>query len=293
MKILRKHLKGPVLIFGGEGALGSEIAQRLELNGIMVLKTKHSEFSINPSKSEIYKYIHSIGPSVVINCAAMTGLDNCALDRKQALITNAHLPVKIQLWVDKYKIPMIHFSTDNIFGLHSKKLPTESTVPFPLTWYGITKYLGEINLLNSSNTIIIRLPMLFGPTNKKQLISKLTFKAMDGENIFVSKDISSTISYTPNIARWIESLLIYEFELPSKIIHLTSDKKITLYQCMKDILLQLDKLVYLKPVKSDYFKNIEQKQKNGGLGTLFTIPFSYDLSICDYVENLKNNYRNN
>ena len=58
MKILRKHLKGPVLIFGGEGALGSEIAQRLELNGIMVLKTKHSEFSINPSKSEIYKYIH-------------------------------------------------------------------------------------------------------------------------------------------------------------------------------------------------------------------------------------------
>ena len=57
--------------------------------------------------------------------------------------------------------------------------------------------MAEISLSKCKNTIIIRIPLLYGPTQKKHLIFKLVSQLQNNKKVFASTDIYSTPVYTP------------------------------------------------------------------------------------------------
>lgn len=273
--------KRPILIFGASGSLGSGLFNHLNILGLNIVQASRSDL-IN-----IPEYIKKINPGIIFNCLALTGLDKCATSRSEAIFANSTLVTEIISGAKFIDSPVIQFSTDSVFSCtDSVSLPTEITNPCPTTWYGASKYMGELNALTYKKTLLIRMPMLFGPSSHSQLISTLIQRAISGLEINASFDIYSTPAYIPDILNWIEGLLFGKLMTGDRIIHLSSDRIVSIYTCVSDILKILHPESNIRSVDSSFFTTIEKKPKYGGLASVKVPPFSYERSIKSYAQEL-------
>ena len=78
------------------------------------------------------------------------------------------------------------------WGKNKGKIYSEQDKPFPITIYGQTKLFGEILIKNYSNVLIVRLPILFGTTQKNQIVDRLVSRLNKGKKVKVSTDVFST-----------------------------------------------------------------------------------------------------
>jgi len=272
-----------ILVMGSKGALGLEVVKQFYIHKVEILEIHRKNFDLNSNINEIYKYIKNLNIELLINCIALTGLDRCFINRKEAYILNARLPELLSSVCKDLGIRMIQFSTDNIFSCNKRGyLYNENDTPAPETWYGMTKYFGEYTAYKSGANII-RLPMLFGPTNDYQIIGKIFAKLMQGEEVFISNDVYTTPVYTPDIVGWLIKTIVIEKKNLPEVVHLSSNKLVSLYELVQNIASLTDKNFNLKRVSSNHFQTLEEKPKHGGLSSLIEIPFNYSNSIQKYA----------
>ena len=122
------------------------------------------------SQDEVSRVFKEINPDVVINCAAMTDVDQCETHKEACWAQNViAVEYLIAICID-LKAFLIHLSTDFIFdGLSGPY--DELAVAHPLSYYGQSKLASE-DLLKSSpiKSAIARTVLVYGVTNN---ISKL------------------------------------------------------------------------------------------------------------------------
>jgi len=271
-----------ILILGSDGSLGKELVAQFTAANISFIGANRQNFNFEMDDSKIIQMFKDNNIYLIFNCVAMIGLDNCNKDRKGALWANYYLPKKIANISKILNINLYHFSTDNVFSCIEKNFTYDiHATPYPLTWYGITKYLGEQAVIAAGKNII-RIPMLFGPTNENQLISKLIAKLKSGDRIQVSKDIFTTPTYTPDIVGWICNQVISHDSLENNIVHLTGDKLISLYDFVCALAEKLGLAQNIDGALSDDFPSSEYKPKYGGLKSNHKNTFSFDDSIIKF-----------
>ena len=123
----------------------------------------------------------------------MTNILRCETESSAAYEANTIFPIKLANNIKKKNIKLIHFSTEAVFrGNLKHKLYNEKDIPEPTTIYGKSKLLADQYLGNFRNSLIIRLPLLFGPTHENQIVDRLIKKLLLNEKIFVSTDVYST-----------------------------------------------------------------------------------------------------
>ena len=190
-----------VLLIGGSGQLGTEIAKVLlsrEL-GHSVVAPSHVAFDLcNPATMEGYfdgtsKWTH------VINCAAFHKFESCENDPATAFQVNARGPYLLASECVKANAHLIHVSTDYVFGGHGNtgtlhRPMNEDDQPAPLNVYGASKLTGES--LISTTTVrytVARVASLFGYAGSSgkggNFIETMIKKAKAGESISVVNDI--------------------------------------------------------------------------------------------------------
>ena len=276
-----------ILLIGSKGALGRELVSQFRELNIPFTEAHRANLSIHDSKVQLINNLNfNKKISLVINCIAMTGLDNCYKDRKNSFAINYLFPEKITQICIEHEINMLHFSTDNVFACDKfGYLNTEHDEPYPNTWYGITKYLSEKNSSPYKKTTI-RLPMLFGPTNDSQLISKLVHSLAIGNSIKVSTDIFSTPTYTPDVVSWIIKKIFSGDLCKNSTVHLSGDKLISLHDFVLDISRRIKCRGAIEPSFSQEFPSLEQKPKHGGLKSIigYENSFSYENSLSAYTQ---------
>ena len=163
-----------VLITGANGLLGQKLIERYKnLNNISIIATgrgkdrnptgnhKYATMDLTDSESVI-KVIKNYRPNTVINCAAMTQVDDCELNPDECYRQNIHTVGNL-LEVHQY-VPfhLIHLSTDFIFN--GKDGPyREEDPPDPLGIYGTSKLKSE-QLINKAGikSTIIRTVLIYG-----------------------------------------------------------------------------------------------------------------------------------
>lgn len=263
-----------ILILGDSGALGKEFVnlfkkKKIKFEGISRKKQK---------KRFTYQFIKKIveksRPDLILNCVALTGLIYCENKKKEAYKVNTNIPSDLIKIIKKKNIKLIHFSTEAVFnGKKLKKIYSEKDIPNPKTIYGKSKLAADNKVLKSSNSLIIRLPMLFGPTHKNQIISKLLIKLKRGEKIHVASDVFSTPVYTPDLCKFIYfNCIIKKNIFKNKLIHFTSTKKYSIYSFIINLTKNIKtiKSNQIIKVKDAFFaNNVELKPKNLGLTSLY------------------------
>src|SRR5947209_7108091 len=56
--------------------------------------------------------LDELAPTLIVNCAAFTAVDEAEMDVELAFAVNAEAPAEIACWAAKRDVPIVHFSTD-------------------------------------------------------------------------------------------------------------------------------------------------------------------------------------
>jgi dTDP-4-dehydrorhamnose reductase len=115
--------------------------------------------------------------SAVINCAAYTNVDGAEADEAAALRANATAPAIVAAACARQRIPLLHFSTDYVFGGDAQSPYTVDAPLYPLGAYGRGKAAGEIAVRQSgAEFLILRTSWLYAPwaNNFVRTMARLT-----------------------------------------------------------------------------------------------------------------------
>lgn len=151
-----------IIVFGASGLLGSTICNLLKSKKkeyIGFSKSKSGFKKINLlNKKDIIKIFKKNNPSIIINCTGLTDVDECNRNIKKAYIANCLIVKNIveSLNYTKKKTHLIHISTDQIYNSPNILKSNPESSKNLNNVYSITKYIGEKNIENYKNSLIIR-----------------------------------------------------------------------------------------------------------------------------------------
>jgi len=282
------------VVVGGGGALGQEISQQLKAEGIATISLERSSLEASLDISELKVVIEKLNPSAIVNCIAITGLDKCFLDPIRAFEVNGIFAIKLACISKILKVPVLQFSTDNVFSCDVKGvLYRETDDPKPATVYGMSKLLGEAcKIRTNAPFYVVRLPLLFGPSNRNQIIHRFVKQIIKGIDIRVSSDVFSTPVYTPDVADFTVKWVKGKIQIGS-VTHLTSGQLTTLHDLVVSI---SDKIAcngkgMVLAASSSEFSSVEAKPLHGGLASELIPTIDLESAITRYGEWIESNLK--
>ena len=152
-----------IFIFGSSGQLGKEFINSKDFQkNFNIVSFNKNDCDI--TNFDTAKKLLSEGkPDFLINCAAYTNVDNAEYEQEKANLVNNLAVSNISKLCHEMDITLIHFSTDYVFDGISKRPIKESDKKNPLNFYGITKHLGEEEVINNCKKFFIfRVSWIYG-----------------------------------------------------------------------------------------------------------------------------------
>ena len=188
-----------VLITGGSGQLGYDIAKLLEENNTMMYVPTHEEMDITDRDSVMMAF-DSFKPDVVFHCAAYTAVDKAEEDKERCYDINVNGTKNIVDASNMYGSKVVYISTDYVFHGDKNGIYETSDITVPINYYGYTKYLGEQEVMKNSNNLVVRISWVFG-INGKNFVKTMLRLASSRDEISVVSDQVGSPTYTYDLAR--------------------------------------------------------------------------------------------
>ncbi len=154
----------------------------------------------------------------------------------------------------KYNKHLIHISTDFVFNGQKQGSYTEFDTPFPLDWYGETKYQAEKIVANTNSSIIrIAFPFRSNFPTKIDLVRKIIDKLKSGQEVKMFSDQIITPTFIDDIA---QGLTLVIDKQPAGIYHLVGSTSLSPYDMAKTIAstFKLDQNLVVPSLLTDYLK---------------------------------------
>lgn len=140
-----------LLLFGGNGQVGTELRRSLAGFGEVVVTTRNGmladgiacETADFNAPQTLAPLIERVAPDVVVNAAAYTAVDAAEDDVAAAFRANAEAPHVIAESCSRRDTLLVHYSTDYVFdGLGTRPYREDDQVG-PIGVYGASKLAGE------------------------------------------------------------------------------------------------------------------------------------------------------
>ena len=205
-----------ILVLGAGGRLGASFVRDYSAqHDVIAWGRREADLS---ETSRIAEMIRGTGADVVINCAAMTNVDECEMDAAQARVVNAEAPGAMARAAAQIGTRMIHISTDYVFSGETDRPYDEDDKPEPISVYGETKLAGEQAVLSGGNRhAVARVSWVFGP-DRDCFVDKALQMALRGDPVRAVADKWSSPSYTRDIGKALNALL--DPDAPGGIYHI-------------------------------------------------------------------------
>ena len=228
-----------LLITGISGFLGWNLARSLcgqcsvygtcldnpvSLPGVEVFTFDLSDWS------KIEKLCQAVKPAVIIHTAAFSNPDYCELHHKEALTLNTFATRELAKAANRLGSRLIYTSTDFVFDGKRGEY-SEADNPAPINYYGKTKFLGELEIMNHcSQYATLRIGTLYGRGNG---IRPNFFETMEGQLLAGKKplcvvDQYRTFLFVEDAVRVISQLVV-EKSLKG-LFHLAGPERISRFQ---------------------------------------------------------------
>jgi dTDP-4-dehydrorhamnose reductase len=131
-----------LLVFGSCGQLGQEVRGLAAAQGVSCPFVPESEADIT-DPAAVAAQIASHRPSVVVNAAAYTQADDAETHVEEAFRVNETGVAVLARACAESRTPLIHISTDYVFGGTKHGAYREDDPVGPLNVYGQSKFAGE------------------------------------------------------------------------------------------------------------------------------------------------------
>jgi UDP-glucose 4-epimerase len=252
-----------ILITGGSGFIGSNIANYLNKKFDIVITYRKILPKIKNSKIKIIKSNLSNTLKLPKKCDAII---HCAADspehspdKKLMKINNINCTNKLLEYATKKNVKIFFFmSSMSVYGKINSKKVSELTKTNNKDFYGYSKYICEKNIIkwsaiNSKPSIIFRLPGIVGHNSKRNFLSETLIKIMNDKKITVKNPNSlfNNVVYVETISDFIENMLTQNKKISTQIFTLGSKNPIKIKNVIRFIYKLLNKEEKIEWLKND------------------------------------------
>src|ERR1700693_1201214 len=186
-------MKPRILLTGKNGQVGHDLQNSLPALGeVFALDRKERDLS---KPDQIREMIRRIQPTVIINAAAYTAVDQAEKEESLAHVVNAEAPAIMAEEAKKIGAAVIHYSTDYVFDGTKRTPYQENDSTNPLNAYGRTKLAGEQAIQSSGvNQLIFRTAWVYSTRGKNFLLTILRLATQREELRIVRDQIGAPTS---------------------------------------------------------------------------------------------------
>ncbi len=242
-----------IVVLGSRGQLGRDLLPRLPGD---VIPLTRAEIDLAQPQS-LLEQLATLKPDLVINCAAYNLVDKAETEPDLAWRVNAIGVRDLARASQTIGARFVHFSTDYIFGLDSKRnIPLgEESLPGPVSVYGASKLAGEqLALAANPQTLVIRTCGLYGVWGSGgkggNFVETMLRLAGQGKPLKVVDDQYCTPTSTVDLAEATVQLLATG---ATGRFHITNAGATTWFQLAREIFRQSQLSVDLTPISSVEF----------------------------------------
>lgn len=187
-----------ILLLGKNGQIGSHLARLLPLR-FDVLSLGRQELDLSRFK-DIRRAIRQAHPSVIINAAAYTAVDQAEKEESLAHAINAEAPAVLAEEAKNIGALLVHYSTDYVFDGTKRGPYLEEDATDPLNAYGRTKLAGEAAIRQAGTPhLILRTSWIYATTGKNFLLTVLRLAA-EHEELKIVNDQFGAPAWSHEIA---------------------------------------------------------------------------------------------
>jgi len=148
-----------LLLLGSTGLLGPAIAAQASTRGHQVVGAarKGAEIVVDiADDAQLGEALARVEPDAVVNCAALTCVDDCERDPGLAYRVNARPLSVLAEWSKSNSRKLLHISTDHYFTTGGARPHGEAEPVHLVNEYARSKYAGEAFALTSPHALVIR-----------------------------------------------------------------------------------------------------------------------------------------
>ncbi len=262
-----------ILVTGCHGLLGQKLVSLLaptnEITGIDLHPETHlrgGTFQYRPldltQSSELLDAVIEIKPTVIVNTAAMTGVDRCEEERDLCWRINVLAVETLLRAARKVKAHLIQISSDYVFdGKHPPYAETDPTNP--LGFYGKSKLASE-NILRGSTIryTIVRTQVLYGaaPGVRPNFVDFVLQKLQRGDPFSIVDDQIGNPTLADDLAEGIARIVQLR---RTGIYHLSGSESLSRYDFARRIALQFgEDPELIKPMKTQTLQQKAPRPQN-------------------------------
>ncbi|HSN54996.1 MAG TPA: dTDP-4-dehydrorhamnose reductase [Candidatus Sulfomarinibacteraceae bacterium] len=149
------------LITGAHGQLGRALAAGCASRGLSCEGRDLDTLDICDADA-VDEWIVGARPQVVVNCAALTAVDDCEADPERAMRVNGTAVGHLGAACDRVGARLVQVSTDYVFAGDGARPYREDDPVAPRSVYGRSKLRGEELAARAEGHLIVRTAWLYG-----------------------------------------------------------------------------------------------------------------------------------
>jgi dTDP-4-dehydrorhamnose reductase len=220
-----------ILITGVTGKLGAKLVETLN-DKHEIIGFGSPELDIK-NFNEVMTTVSRENPDLVVNAAAWTDVDGCALDPDKAVTINGFGAQNLAIAAYEVGAAILHISSNEVFDGKSRQPYREYDQPNPANAYGYSKYVGERSVIESNpRHYVIRSSWIFAHKGKN-FVHAIINAARAKKPLRVVIDEVANPTYNDDLAEAITRLVDSG---RYGTYHLTNDGTVSRYQFARYIL---------------------------------------------------------
>ena len=170
-----------MLVFGGSGRTGQVMVRVARQMGWQVQAPTHAECELADARA-VSDLVLGSDAALVVNAAAISGLEACLDDPLQAHVVNAVAPAAMALACRHTGARFVHLSTDYVLDGRRAGKKSESAKCKPVSVYGESKREGELQVLEAlPGALVARVSWICG--NPAAPVGGVLHVCADGEPV--------------------------------------------------------------------------------------------------------------
>lgn len=211
-----------VLITGGAGQLGMDVAERLQ-ERCEVAAPARAELDIT-DQGALDAAFERLQPAAVFNCAAFHNVNVCEREEDRSFEVNARAVKRLAQHCADHGAHLVHLSTNYVFAGDRAAPYTEDDLPSPRSVYAISKLAGEhAALAYCPDALVVRGSGLYGlhgsASKGGNFVQRMLDRAREHGALKMVADQRLTPTYTADLA---DSLIAAVEEGVRGLLHMTS-----------------------------------------------------------------------
>ncbi|CAM5214024.1 dTDP-4-dehydrorhamnose reductase [Oligella ureolytica] len=219
-----------ILVTGGAGQLGQAF-KALGSKEIVVLDCEQLDIANQHSIEQAFQQ-HQ--PTIVINAAAYTNVEQAELESGQAFAINEKAAKLLAQQCAEQGVQLIHLSTDYVFD-GNEGVPYEVTDSTnPINVYGQSKLAGEKAVFGvNPQAIVVRSSWLyseFGNNFQTKIIAAAQTKLRQKESLKVVSDEWGSPTYVPDLVYFLLAISQAAHVYQGQILHFSNNQMMSRLQ---------------------------------------------------------------